>query len=156
MAGSQQPVVVAAAAVPLGIAAALCIPLLLVANYQRRNRAHNKPKQLDDDNRLNCCVGRAPSIIAGAGAGMTAGAMTTAAADRRAPEDEHVFSLYGGHGGDDDDESVGADAEASSPPMELSSSVLVLLESFDVDPVRGKPHILLYGGTNQTAVSCTM
>lgn len=48
--------------------------------------------------------------------------------DRRPPEDDQqVFSLY---------ESV--DAEPHAPPMELSRSVLALLESFDVDPVRGE------------------
>ena len=50
------------------------------------------------------------------------------ARDRRAPEDEPAFSLYGGGV---------SDAEPSAPSMELSTSVLALLESFDVDPVRG-------------------
>eukprot|EP00752_Nemacystus_decipiens_P012084 g10714.t1 len=57
-------------------------------------------------------------------AGSNTGAVT---ADRRPPEDDQQeFSLF---------ESV--DAEPSAPPMELSRIVLALLESFDVDPVRG-------------------
>lgn len=50
------------------------------------------------------------------------------ATDRRAPEDDQqIFSLY-----------EGVDAEPHAPPMELSGGVLALLESFDVDPVRGE------------------
>ncbi|CAN0078752.1 unnamed protein product [Scytosiphon promiscuus] len=51
-----------------------------------------------------------------------------AATDRRPPEKEQVFSLYGGGEGD---------GEPSAPPIGLSQNVLALLESFDVDPVRG-------------------
>lgn len=89
------------AAAPLGVAAGLCFAALLVANYWK-NRSHRAACHRD----LN---------------------LVAVTPDRRAPEDEQVFSLY---------ESV--DAEPHAPPMELSRSVLALLESFDVNPVRGE------------------
>lgn len=98
------------ASVPLGVAAALCFSALLAANF-RKNRGHRSRiagKQKQD---------RVDSNPA---------AVTTT--DRRPPEDdEQAFSLF---------ESAGAEPHA--PPMELSRSVLALLESFDVDPVRGE------------------
>ncbi|CAB1097061.1 unnamed protein product [Ectocarpus sp. CCAP 1310/34] len=112
MGGSQQHV----AAASLGLAAALCIPLVLVVRYRKSRaypiaaRALNKP-----------VMERTPP------------ATTTAAAVRRAPEeDEQVFSLYGRSDGDSN-----VDAERLAPPIELSGNVLALLDSFDVDPVRG-------------------
>lgn len=92
----------AVAAVPLGVAAAVCISAFLAANYQKTRRIASKQDHVDVN----------PVAVA---------------TGRRAPEDEQVFSLYGS-----------VDAEPHAPPMDLSRSVLALLESFDVDPVRGE------------------
>lgn len=108
MAGRHQTT----AAFSLGVAAALYVSALLVANV-RKNRGHGGSRIARKTNQENV------------GVDLSRAAVPT---DRRAPEDdEQVFSLF---------ESV--DAEPHDPPMELSRSVLALLESFDVDPVRGE------------------
>jgi len=98
----------------LGITLAACISLVLVANYRRKRALAG---ELGD---VKSRHGSQPPA-----------APATAYRERRAPENEQVFSLY---------ESVG-DAEPRNPPMELSKSVLALLESFDVDPVRGESRV---------------
>lgn len=117
MGGSQQHV----AAASLGLAVALCIPLVLVVRYRKSRVYRIAPRALNKP-----VMERAPL------------ATTTAAAVRRAPEeDEQVFSLYGRGDGDSS-----VDAEPLAPPIELSGSVLALLDSFDVDPVRGESDVL--------------
>lgn len=115
MGGSQQH----AAAASLGVAVALCIPLVLVVRYRKSRVYRIAPRALNKP-----VVERTR-------------ATTTTAAVRRAPEeDEQVFSLYGRGDGDS-----GVDAEPLAPPIELSGSVLTLLDSFDVDPVRGESDV---------------
>lgn len=102
------------AAASLSAAAVVVVPFFLWAIH-RKNRAGGTVV-VHPPGKLNKDVTRE----AGAAA---------AATDRRPPEDEQVFSLYGSGEGE---------REPSVPPMELSKCVLALLDSFDVDPVRGK------------------
>lgn len=103
------------AAVPLGVAAALCISALLAVNHRKNRGRSSRTADTRKQDRID----------------LNPVAVTT---DRRPPEDdEQVFSLF-----------ESADAEPHAPPMELSRSVLALLELFDVDPVRGEsifPHL---------------
>ena len=117
MAINGQPV----SATSLALLAALCLSLVLGAK-SRRDRI--------------CCAERRTCKRDEFKSGKSVDNDDTqyTSIDRRAPEDEPVFSLYGGSD---------SDAEPSAPPMKLSTSVLALLDSFDVDPVRGK-FCLLY------------
>ena len=113
----------------LALVATLCISVVM-GNMTRRNRAccDNERRTCKQDDNLKSTKNgrcRCGEATVDRGAGM----------DRRAPENEPVFSLYGGDGGDND-------TEPRAPPMKLSASVLALLESFDVDPVRGKLGVL--------------
>lgn len=113
MAINGQPV----RATSLALVAALCISLVLGAK-SRRDRA--------------CCAERRTckqDKFKSSSSVQDDGTSRDTAMDPRVHENGPVFSLYGG--GDND-------TEPSAPSMELSTSVLALLESFDVDPVRGK------------------
>ncbi len=104
----------------LGATVAVCVSLVVVANYRKKRVL---PGELCDAKSRQ--RGQAPAAAAAA---------AVAHRDRRAAENEQeqVFSLY---------EKTTVDAEPRDPPMELSKSVLALLESFDVDPVRGESRV---------------
>lgn len=109
MSGSKHAIAASCA-----VAAALCLSLWLVSK-----------------NRSNRHCGRRASR--GATASKHIDDLNCRASDTqdrcRPEEEEQVFALYA---------AGESESEPSCPPMELSEAVCALLESFDVDPVRGK------------------